>query len=166
MACYQRHQHAPQNPKREARYFCEGPSRRVGTTAGLRASTVGVRRQWGERRSGGATFVVVMQTADVCDWDNRATGWRLGRPTDGSILIQREVSAPLVIVGEVALQVAAQRALVPHDEVIEALAPEGSERVQRTDFARDNEGPSARLRRPSAARYAEDLIRKSRHDPG
>jgi hypothetical protein len=36
--------------------------------------------EWGQvsraqRRSGGATFVVVMQTADVWDWDDRAAGW-------------------------------------------------------------------------------------------
>ena len=61
------------------------------------------------------------------DGDDRATGWRLGSPGDGSILVQREVSAPLVIVGEVALQVAAQRALVLHDDVIEALAPDGTD---------------------------------------
>ena len=77
--------------------------------------------------SSGATFVVVMQAADVWDGDNRATVWRLGRPRNGSILVQREVSAPTVIVGEVALQVAAQRALVPHDDVIDALASEGSD---------------------------------------
>jgi hypothetical protein len=34
------------------------------------------------------------------------------------------VRAPLVVVDEVALQVAAQRAFVPHDDVVEALAPE------------------------------------------
>jgi hypothetical protein len=33
-----------------------------------------------ERRSSRATFVVVMQTADVWDCDDRATDWRLGRP--------------------------------------------------------------------------------------
>jgi hypothetical protein len=45
----------------------------------------------------GATFVVVMQTAEVGDWDDGAAGWRLGSPRDGSILVQREVRAPLVI---------------------------------------------------------------------
>jgi hypothetical protein len=69
---------------------------------------------------------VVMQTADVWDWDDRAAGWRLGRPRDGSIFVEREVSAPVVVVVEVALEVAAQRAFVPHDDVIEALAPEGA----------------------------------------
>ena len=41
-----------------------------------------------ERRSSRATFVVVMQTADVWDCDDRATGWRLGSPMEGSILVQ------------------------------------------------------------------------------
>ena len=80
-----------------------------------------------ERRSGGATFVVVMQTAHVWECDDPAAGWRLGSPRDRRIFRQREVSAPLVIVSEVVLQVAAQRALVPHDEVIETLPPEGTD---------------------------------------
>jgi hypothetical protein len=74
-------------------------------------------------KSGGAAFVMVMQTADVWDLDNRATRWRLDRPRDGRILVQGEIRAPRVIVSEVALEVAVQRALVPHDDVIEALAP-------------------------------------------
>jgi hypothetical protein len=72
---------------------------------------------------------MVMQTVDVWDLDDRAGGWRLDSPRDGSILVQREVSAPLMIVGEVVLQVAAQRALVPHDDVIEALASEGADQA-------------------------------------
>jgi hypothetical protein len=70
---------------------------------------------------------MVMQAADVRDWDDRAAGWWLGNPGEGSIFVQREVSAPLVIVNEVAPQVAAQRAFVPHDDVIEALASEGAD---------------------------------------
>jgi hypothetical protein len=57
----------------------------------------------GERPSGRAPFVVVMQSAEVWDWDDRATRRRLGRPRDGRIFVQREVRAPLVIIGEVAL---------------------------------------------------------------
>src|SRR5688572_16617926 len=68
-----------------------------------------------------------MQTADVWDWDDGAAGGRLSNPRDGSILIQREVSAPVVIIGEVVLQVAVPRALVPHNDVIEALASEGAD---------------------------------------
>jgi len=47
--------------------------------------------------------VVVMQTADMWDLNDRPAGWRLGSPQDGSIVVQREVSAPLAIVGEVVL---------------------------------------------------------------
>jgi hypothetical protein len=101
-----------------------------------------------ERRSGGATFIVVMQTADVWDWDDRTAGWRLGRPGYRSILVQREVSAPLVIVGEVVLQVAVQRALVPHDDVIEALASEGANHTFNERI-----GVSCRLHRGRAVRH-------------
>jgi hypothetical protein len=69
---------------------------------------------------------VMMQTADVWNWDDRAAVWRLGRPRDGRVLVQRKVSAPVVIVGEVPLEVALQRALVQHNDVIEALASEGA----------------------------------------
>jgi hypothetical protein len=69
---------------------------------------------------------VVMQTADVWDCDDRATGWRLGGPRDGSILGQCKVSAPLVIIGEIAPKVAVERTLVPDDDMIEALAPDGA----------------------------------------
>jgi hypothetical protein len=80
-----------------------------------------------ERRSGGATFVVVMQAADVRDWDDRAAAWWLSHPRDRRIFVKREVSPPLVIVNEVVLQVAAQRAFVPDDDVIEALTPKGAD---------------------------------------
>ena len=59
------------------------------------------------RRSSRPTFVVVMQTADMWNCDDRSTRRRLVSPVDGSILIQREMSAPLVIISEVALEVAA-----------------------------------------------------------
>jgi hypothetical protein len=69
---------------------------------------------------------VVIQTADMWSGDDHAAGWRLGHPREGRILVQREVSAPVVIVGEVPLQVALQRALVQHNDVIEALASEAA----------------------------------------
>ena len=60
----------------------------------------------------------MVQAADVRDLDDRAAGRRLDRPRKGRILVQREVSAPLVIVGEVLLEVAAQRPLVPRIRVL------------------------------------------------
>ncbi len=70
---------------------------------------------------------MMVQTADVWDFDDRAAGWRLGSPRKRSILVEREVSAPVVIIGEVMLEVVVQRALVPHDDMIEALASEGAD---------------------------------------
>ena len=70
---------------------------------GVRTVEYGPVRRRRARRSGGATFVMVMQTADVWDFDDRPARWRLSNPRDGSILVQREVSAPVVIIGEVAL---------------------------------------------------------------
>jgi len=38
------------------------------------------------------------------------------------------MSPPVVVVGQVLFEVAEQRALVPHDEVVEALTPQGTAR--------------------------------------
>jgi hypothetical protein len=65
-------------------------------------------------------FVVMMQDAEVRDLDDRAAGGRLHGPGGGSVLVEREVRSP-VIVREVLAQVAAQGALVPHDDVVEVL---------------------------------------------
>jgi hypothetical protein len=92
-----------------------------------RQSAVRLGQRGRARRSGSPSFVVVMQPADVWDCDDGATNCGLGGPRDGRILVQREVSAPLVIVGEVTPKVAVQRALVPHDDVIEALASDGAD---------------------------------------
>jgi len=59
------------------------------------------------------------------DLDDRAAGRRLRRSRDGRVLVQREVRSPLVIVDDVLQEVTAQRALVPHDDVVEALASQG-----------------------------------------
>ena len=82
-----------------------------------------------------------MQAADVRDLDDCAAGRRLFRPRDGRILLQGEVRSPFVIGGEVLLEVAAQRALVPYDDVVEALA------AQCTDHAFDKRILPGRTRR-------------------
>ena len=56
----------------------------------------------------------------------------MGGPRDGSILGQCKVSAPLVIIREVAPKVALQRALVPDNDMIEALAPDGADHAFNT----------------------------------
>jgi len=70
-----------------------------------------------------------MQAAEVGDLHDPAAGRRLRDPRDGRILVQREVRSPPVIVREVLLKVAAQGALVPDDDVVEALAADGADRA-------------------------------------
>ena len=72
---------------------------------------------------------MTVQAADVRDLSDRAASRRLHRPRSRRILVQREVRAPLVIVRKVLLEVAAQRPLVRHDDVIEALAPQGADQA-------------------------------------
>jgi hypothetical protein len=69
----------------------------------------------------------MMQPAEVGGLDHRAAGRRLRRAWDGRIIVQREVGTSPVIVGQVLLKVAAPRALVPHDDVVKALAPQGAD---------------------------------------
>lgn len=62
-----------------------------------------------------------MQTTHVRNRDDRVVARRLDSPRDRRILIQRQVSPPLVVVDEITLQVAAERAFVPDDHVVEAF---------------------------------------------
>ena len=71
----------------------------------------------------------MVKTVDVGDLHDRAAGWRLHSPWDGRILVQREVSAPLVIVIEEPSKHAPERPLIPHDDVIKTLAPQGSDQA-------------------------------------
>ena len=71
---------------------------------------------------------MVVQTAEVCDGDDpAAVAGRLGDSRDRCILVQRQVSSPLVVVGKVPLKVPTQRTLIPHDHVVEALPPDGAD---------------------------------------
>jgi hypothetical protein len=79
--------------------------------------------------SGGATFVVVMEAADVWDLNDRAAGWRLCSPRDGGILGQGEVRPPLVIIGQEASEGASKGPLIPHDDMIETLSPQGADQA-------------------------------------
>ena len=66
---------------------------------------------------------MVVRTADVRDGKEPAIDRRLRRSRDRRVLVQREVSAPPMIVGKVLLEVSTSRALIPHDHVVKALAP-------------------------------------------
>ena len=72
---------------------------------------------------------MVMPTADVRDLDDRAAGGRLRRPRHGRILVQGKMWAPLMIIGQEECERASQGPLIPHDDVIETLAPQGADQA-------------------------------------
>src|SRR4029450_4570978 len=104
----------------------------------------------------------MMQSADVRDLDDRAAADRLLRPASWCILVQREVGAPVVVVGEVLLEVTAERAVVPHDDVVEALAPQGADHALHERMLPGRTRRRQHLRRcPWPARHAERPSRRS-----
>ena len=100
--------------------------------------------------SGGAALVVVLEAAEVGDLNDRTAGWRLCGPRDRRILVEREVSTPLVVVIEEAAKRASQGPLIPHDDVIETLPPEGpddalDERILRLTNFKTSNGPDVHV---------------------
>ena len=73
---------------------------------------------------------MVMQTADVRDLDDRAAGERLRRPRHGRILVQGKMWAPLMIIGQEECERASKGPLIPHDDVIETLSPQGPDQLR------------------------------------
>ena len=70
-----------------------------------------------------------MQPADVRDLNDRAAGRRFRCARDRRIFLEREVRAPLVVVIQDPRKRASKRSFVPHDDVIEALAPDGPDQA-------------------------------------
>src|SRR5437016_1496928 len=64
----------------------------------------------------------MMQATDFWNWDDHARARRLAWPSLGCVLVEREMSAGPVIVGEVAGQGAAQVSFAQDDDMIETLA--------------------------------------------
>ena len=61
--------------------------------------------------------------------DDRAAGRRLSSPWNGRVLVQGEVRTPLVIKGHETFERSSKRPLIPHDDVIETLPPQGSDQA-------------------------------------
>src|SRR2546428_11936757 len=64
----------------------------------------------------------MMQATDFWNWDDHARARRLAWSSLGCVLVEREMSAGPVIVGEVAGQGAAQVSFAQDDDMIETLA--------------------------------------------
>ena len=72
---------------------------------------------------------MVLQAVNVGDLNDGAGSWALCGPWDRRILVQRKVSAPFVIVIDEKSKRASKRPLIPHDDVIKTLAPQGSDQA-------------------------------------
>lgn len=71
-----------------------------------------------------SAFVVVVQPADLREGDDLAFARRLDLSWLGCILVQAQVRAPSMIIGEIALQQAMQVTLAQNDYMVEAFAAE------------------------------------------
>src|SRR6267143_6461011 len=66
--------------------------------------------------------VAMMQATDFWNWDDHARARRFAWSSLGCVVVEREMSAGPVIVGEVAGQGAAQVSFAQNDSMVEALA--------------------------------------------
>src|SRR5262245_26109308 len=101
-----------------------------GIASGLKE---GASRQWrtGEAGSGRTPDVAMMRAADFGIRDARAEFRQFYGPSVGCVLVERKVSARLVIVHEVASQNAAQVAVGQHEDPMEALAADRGDEALR-----------------------------------
>ena len=77
-----------------------------------------------QNRSGGASFVTMMQAADLWDRNNLASGRLAYGPGLRTILGEREMRPRPMIILNVRRQDAAQMTLIENYDVIETLAPD------------------------------------------
>src|SRR5664280_2524108 len=77
-----------------------------------------------QNRSGGASFVTMMQAADLWERDNLASGRLAYGPGLRTILGEREMCPRPMIILNIGRQGAAQVTLIENDNVIETLAPD------------------------------------------
>ena len=95
-------------------------------SASVESGRLGVRvgRVW----SGGVPFVPMMQAADLRDRHNAAFVGQRDGARHRRVLVRREVRARSLVIVAIELHQPLQRRRAEHDDVIEALAPHGSEK--------------------------------------
>ena len=69
----------------------------------------------------------MVEAADFAKLDDPAEFWLLNGPAVGRILVERQVSACPVVVLEVASQGPAEVLFAEDDDVVQTLAPDGSD---------------------------------------
>ncbi len=98
-------------------------------------------RPWARAGSGREALVAVMEPADLRKRRDLATADRLHRPSEGRILVQRQVTSGAMIIVQVGYQDPVKMAFVQDDDMIETFAPD------RTDNALDVRRLPGRARR-------------------
>jgi len=78
---------------------------------------------------GGLARVAVVQAADFWKLHNLARGGELDVPELGGVLVEREVRARLVVIGEIVGQDSAQVSFAEHENVIQTLAPDRADQA-------------------------------------
>ena len=79
----------------------------------------------------GLAEVTVVQAADFCDLHDLADGGKLDRPEVRCVLVEREVGARLMVIGEVTGQDSAQVSFAQDENMVEALAPDRADQALR-----------------------------------
>jgi hypothetical protein len=75
----------------------------------------------------GPAEVTVVQPADFWNLHNRARGGKLDRPKVGGVLVEREMSARLMVIGNITSQDSTQVSFAQDENVVETLAPDGTD---------------------------------------
>ena len=73
----------------------------------------------------------MVQAADFWTLHDLARRGRLDGPEVGCVLVEREVRARLVVIGEVVGQDSAQVSFAEHEDVVETLAPDRTDQALR-----------------------------------
>jgi hypothetical protein len=74
--------------------------------------------------SGCSSLVTVMKPPDLRQSNYCAGFWGLNRFVLGSIFVQRQMGARMLVIVEVGTQDASQRGIVQHNDVVQALSPD------------------------------------------
>jgi hypothetical protein len=109
---------------RRGRRFCRRPQVAWGRTAGDNTNATSVRGRAVFRRRAVRSDDADRRDARLERSDRTSEGAQPGRREH---LVQREVSSPFVVVGDVLLKMTAQGAFVAHDDVVQALASDGAD---------------------------------------
>jgi len=124
----------------------------------------------GDKLSGRAAFVTMMETTHLGDRHDGPIAGRRDRTRNRRVLVQRQVRAGFVIVTEVVFEYSAQLVVIDHNHMIEALATNASDDafhvaiLPRTPWCNANFF-DAHSFNPRPEEFAIDSVAVSNHKP-